>query len=128
MRLIIVLLLIIIFILAPWLIVVAIGAAAVYGVYVLAASAVAGLLVAIFLLRRRPSSGQSPQMREAIRRANRQAKEKSDLAWVNGHVEQTDEGPAREEKAPDTVRVCRDCQVEVMPGEFSCSSCRKKIT
>lgn len=128
MRLVIILLLVIIFILAPWLIVVAVGAAAIYGVFVLAATAATGLLVAFFLLRRQSSSGMSTQMREAIRVANRQSKEKSDRAWVDGHVEEIQDENVAPEKAPDTIRTCRDCQVEVMPGEFNCSSCRKKIT
>lgn len=128
MRLVIILLLVIIFILAPWLIVVAVGAAAVYGVYVLAATVATGLFVAFFLFKRQPSSGMSAQMREAIRVANRQSREKSDRAWAGGHMYQVQDELATTETIPDTIRICRDCQVEVMPGELNCSSCRKKIT
>lgn len=128
MRLVIILLLVIIFILAPWLIVVAVGAAAVYGVYVLAATVATGLFVAFFLLRRQSSSGMSAQMRDAIRVANRKSKEKSDRAWVDGHVDQNQDEIVATETAPDTIRICRDCQVELMPGELNCSSCRNRIT
>lgn len=131
MQIIIILLVIIIFILAPWMMVVAAGIAATYGIYIVAFTGLVGLVTAIALLRRRSASGSSSSMRAAIRKANSEAKRKSDLAWADS-LPGTEKGALHGAKddpheAPETIRVCGTCQVEVLPGKTKCSSCGKQV-
>lgn len=132
MKIVIVLLAIIIFILAPWTAVVAAGVAASYGVYIVAFIGLVGLLAVVTLLKRRSSSGSSASMRAAIRKSNVEAKRKSDLAWADslpGAENDSMHGTkVDQQEAPETIRVCSSCQVEVLPGKTKCSSCGKQVT